>query len=100
MTSSTSLVSWVLSTFSDSVNEHNYKGTLTGSLFLCYNIAMTQRTPGEVVTHPLWMLPMFVGCMFLMIESVHTLGHLRMEMDVHGYCMQNKEHLERQDDDW
>ena len=61
---------------------------------------MTQRTPGEVVTHPLWMLPMFVGCIFLMIESVHTLGHLRMEMDVHGYCMQNKEHLERQDDDW
>ena len=64
---------------------------------------MKQRTPGEILTHPLWMLPMFVGCMLLMIESVHTLGHLRMEMDVHGYCMQNKEHLERMDqddDDW
>ena len=59
-----------------------------------------KRTPGEIVTHPLWMLPMFVGCMLLMIESLHTLAHLRMEMDVHGYCHQNKEHLERQDDDW
>jgi len=63
---------------------------------------MKKRTAGEVVTHPLWMLPMFVGCIFLMIESLHTLGHLRMEIDVHGYCFQNKEHLERmnQDDDW
>ena len=23
-----------------------------------------------------------------------------MEIDVHGYCMQNKEYLERKDDDW
>ncbi len=59
-----------------------------------------KRTPGEIVTHPLWMLPMFVGCLLLMIESIHTLAHLRMEIDVHGYCTQNKEHLERQDDDW
>ena len=35
MTSLISLVKSALSTFSDSVNEHNYKGTLTGSLFLC-----------------------------------------------------------------
>ena len=61
---------------------------------------MTKRTAGEIVTHPLWMLPTMLMCLLVMIESVHTLGHLRMEMDVHGYCMQNKEHLERQDDDW
>ena len=59
-----------------------------------------KRTVGEVVTHPLWMMPVFVGCMLLMIEALHTMAHLRMNMDVHGYCMQNKEHLERQDDDW
>ena len=61
-----------------------------------------KRTVGEVVTHPLWMMPVLIGCILLMIEALHTLAHLRMEMDVHGYCMQNKEHLERieQDDDW
>ena len=63
---------------------------------------MKKRTAGEVVTHPLWMLPMFVGCIFLMIETLHTWGHLMMEIDVHGYCFRNKEHLERmeQDDSW
>ena len=61
-----------------------------------------KRTVGEVVTHPLWMMPVFVGGMLLMIEVLHTMAHLRMNMDVHGYCMQNKEHLERmeQGDDW
>ena len=61
-----------------------------------------KRTVGEVVTHPLWMMPVFVGWMLLMIEVLHTMAHLRMNMDVHGYCMQNKEHLERmeQGDDW
>ena len=61
-----------------------------------------KRTVGEVVTHPLWMMPVFVGCMLLMIETLHTMAHLRMNMDVHGYCMANKEHLERmeQGDDW
>ena len=61
-----------------------------------------KRTVGEVVTHPLWMMPVFVGCMLLMIEALRTMAHLRMNMDVHGYCMQNKEHLERmeQGDDW
>ena len=99
MTSLISLVKSALSTFSDSVNEHNYKGTLTGSLFLCYNTAM-KRSPGEIMMHPLWLMPVFVGCLFLMIESLHTMAHLKMNLDVHGYCMQNKEHLERQDDDW
>ena len=54
----------------------------------------------EVLGHPLWMLPTLLVSLLVMIESLHTLAHLRMEMDVHGYCHQNKEHLERQDDDW
>ena len=54
----------------------------------------------EVLGHPLWMLPTLLVSLLVMIESLHTLAHLRMEMDVHGYCMQNKEYLERKDDDW
>ena len=63
---------------------------------------MTKRTAGEIVTHPLWMLPVMLMCILLMIETLHTWGHLRMDIDVQGYCFQNKEHLERmdQDDDW
>ena len=56
---------------------------------------MKKETIGEVVGHPLWMMPVMVGCMLLMIEALHTMAHLRMNMDVHGYCLQNKEHIER-----
>ena len=59
-----------------------------------------KRTPEEIVTHPLWMMPVFMLFIFGFIQGIHTTAHWYMEMDVHGYCMQNKEHLERQDDDW
>ena len=61
---------------------------------------MKKETAGEVLGHPLWMLPTMLMCILVTIEGLHTVAHLRMNMDVHGYCMQNKEHLERQDDDW
>ena len=59
-----------------------------------------KRNPGEVMMHPLWIMPVMMVGMFAFIEGVHTMAHLKMNLDVHGYCMQNKEHLERQDDDW
>ncbi len=64
---------------------------------------MTQRTPGEIVTHPLWMLPTMLVCLLVMIEALHTTAHLRGQIDVHGLCRNNAEHLERMeqgDDDW
>ena len=64
---------------------------------------MRKETAGEVVGHPLWMLPVFLLVFLVLIETLHTWGHLRMEIDVHGYCFQNKEHLERmnqEEDDW
>ncbi len=63
---------------------------------------MKKETIGEVVGHPLWMLPVMLLSILVMIEGIHTTAHWYMEMDVHGYCLQNKEHLERKEyeDDW
>ena len=62
-----------------------------------------KRTPGEIVTRPLWMMPVFMLLIFCFIQGIHTTAHWKMEMDVHGHCMANKEHIERMeedDDDW
>ena len=64
---------------------------------------MKKETIGEVVGHPLWMIPTFMACIFVMIEGLHTTAHLRGQIDVHGLCRNNAEHLERMaqdDDDW
>ena len=63
---------------------------------------MKKETLGEVVGHPLWMLPMMLICIFVMIEGLHTTAHLRGEIDVHGLCRNNKEYIEmrEQGEDW
>jgi len=50
----------------------------------------------------LWLLPAGLLGVLILIESVHTDAHLKMEQDVHGYCRQNAEHqnnLKYDDDD-
>ena len=61
---------------------------------------MKKETAEEVVSHPLWMFPMMLLIVFGGIQAIHTTAHWHMEMDAHGYCMQNKEYLERKDEDW
>ena len=63
---------------------------------------MKKETIGEVIGHPLWMLQTMLICIFVMIEGLHTTAHIRGQIDVHGLCRNNAEHLERmeQDDDW
>ena len=64
---------------------------------------MKKETLGEVVGHPLWMLPMMLICIFVMIEGLHTTAHLHQEIDVHGTCRQNKEYIEmieNESEDW
>jgi len=52
----------------------------------------------------LWIFPTLLLVVVLVIESIHTQAHLKMEMDVHGYCKNNAEHLRNQeyvgDDEW
>jgi len=63
---------------------------------------MSKRTTGEVLGHPLWMLPMMLIIFLGGIETIHTWAHLHGEIDVHGLCRRNKEFIEsqNQDDDW
>lgn len=56
---------------------------------------MPMKTSGEVMGHPLWMLPVMLLGMLVMIEGVHTMAHWHQEMDVHGYCMRNKEFIQK-----
>jgi len=58
------------------------------------------KTAGEVMGHPLWMLPVMILSVLLLIEGLHTSAHLHQEIDVHGICRQNKEFIEMQEDDY
>ena len=58
------------------------------------------KTAGEVVGHPLWMLPVMMLVVLLMIEGLHTASHLQQEIDVHGTCRQNKEYIEMKENDY
>ena len=57
------------------------------------------KTTGEVVGHPLWMLPVMMLSFILLIEGLHTSAHLHQKLDVHGICKQNKEFIESLDED-
>tara|TARA_B100000131_G_scaffold130339_1_gene127131 strand:- start:3379 stop:3567 length:189 start_codon:yes stop_codon:yes gene_type:complete len=61
-----------------------------------------KRTPGEIIMHPLWIGPVLILGLFLMVETLHTLTHWRMEIDADAYCRNNAEWVESQtsDDDW
>ena len=60
------------------------------------------KTAGEVMGHPLWMLPVMLLALLVMIEGLHTSAHLHQEMDVHGVCRQNKEYIQslEEEEDW
>ena len=51
---------------------------------------MTQRTSGEIVGHPLWMLPMMLIGIFFFIEVLHTKYHVDADADAHGFCGQKE----------
>ncbi len=63
---------------------------------------MPMKKAGEVIGHPLWMLPVMLLSLFVMIEGLHTSAHLHQEMDVHGVCRQNKEYIQslEEEEDW
>jgi len=53
-----------------------------------------KRTTGEVLGHPLWMMPVMILGMIALIEGLHTAAHLHQQIDVHGTCRQNKEYIQ------
>ena len=65
---------------------------------------MKKETIGEVIGHPLWMMPMLLIGLFFMIEVLHTSYHADGENDAHGFCGRQEwvKELKRQvdGDDW
>ena len=56
----------------------------------------------EIASSQLWLFPAILLGVLILIEGIHTDAHLKMEMDVHGYCKNNAEHQENLNfgDDW
>ena len=61
---------------------------------------MKKETAGEVIGHPLWLLPVMLIVILVLIEGLHTSAHLHQNMDVHGICRQNKEYIEMKENDY
>tara|TARA_R100001463_G_scaffold80485_1_gene134944 strand:+ start:437 stop:622 length:186 start_codon:yes stop_codon:yes gene_type:complete len=61
---------------------------------------MKKETAGEVIGHPLWLLPVLLIGILALIEGLHTSAHLHQQMDVHGICRQNKEYIEMKESDY
>ena len=60
------------------------------------------KTTGEILGHPLWMMPVLLLTMLAFIEGLHTTAHWHQEIDVHGTCRQNQEYIEMKEEseDW
>ena len=54
------------------------------------------KKAGDVMTHPLWAGPVLLIGMMVMIQTLHTLTHWRMEIDADAYCRNNAEWVESQ----
>ena len=56
----------------------------------------------DIMMHPLWAGPVLLIGMMVMIQTLHTLTHWRMEIDADAYCRNNAEWVESQtsDDDY
>ena len=62
-----------------------------------------KQTIVAIAKSQLWLMPAMLIGFLIVIESVHTNAHLKMEEDVHGYCKQNagyQENLQFEEDEW
>ena len=48
----------------------------------------------DIVMHPLWIGPVMLMFMVVMIQTLHTLTHWRMQLDADAYCRNNAEWVE------
>ena len=53
----------------------------------------------DIVMHPLWIIPVMMMLMVVMIETLHTVTHWRMEIDADAYCRNNAEWVKSKTDD-
>ena len=48
----------------------------------------------DIVMHPLWFGPVLLMFMVVLIQTLHTLTHWRMQIDADSYCKNNAEWVE------
>ena len=58
------------------------------------SIKRLMKKTEDIVMHPLWIGPMMLMFMVVMIQTLHTLTHWRMEIDADAYCRNNAEWVE------
>ena len=57
----------------------------------------------DIVMHPLWIGPVMLKFVAVLIQTLHTVTHWRMEIDADAYCRNNAEWVESNEnggDDW
>jgi len=52
------------------------------------------RNKEDIMIHPLWFGPVLLMFMAVIIQTLHTLTHWRMEIDADAYCRNNAEWVE------
>ena len=60
---------------------------------------MKEESAGEVLGHPLWIIPVMLLAMVVTIEGMHTATHWRMKIDANAYCRNNAEWVESNTND-
>ena len=66
-------------------------------------VATVMKKTGDVLGHPLWMMPVMLLAIVAMIEGMHTTAHIRMKIDADAYCRNNAEWVEmntNEEEDW
>ena len=56
----------------------------------------------DILMHPLWFGPVLLMFIVVLIQTLHTLTHWRMQIDADAYCRNNAEwvDLNKNTDDW
>jgi len=48
----------------------------------------------DLIMHPLWFGPVLLMFIVVLIQTLHTLTHWRMQIDADSYCRNNAEWVE------
>jgi len=49
------------------------------------------KKTSDILMHPLWITPVMLLSIMILIETLHTVTHWRMEIDANAYCRNNAE---------
>ena len=53
----------------------------------------------DLVMHPFWIVPVCTMLLVVLIQTLHSLTHWRMQIDADAYCRNNAEWIESNTND-